>query len=120
MEELISQALRLSKHPLYDPANNVLIDLRLVDSTDLYAARLRSLVHAESETKLQRKVAIVASKDHMYGQARMFQSMASELMSEYRVFRDYYVALAWLLRKETPARRVDMKQLHRASSSSRD
>lgn len=120
MDELTSRALRLSKHPLYEPTDNVLIDLRLMNSTDLYAARLRSLVHAESEAELQRKVAIVASKDHMYGQARMFQSMASELVSEYRVFRDYYVALAWLLRKETPARRVNMKQLRSANSGSLD
>lgn len=100
LEEAKCEAKRLADHPLYDPLYHVMIDLRQMDSTDLDATGLRAILNKELEMGYSRKVAIVASKDHLYGLARMYQSMAVDLKSEYRVFRDYFNGLAWLLQKK--------------------
>lgn len=99
MEEVRSQATRIKTHPLYDPLLDLMLDLRRVESLELDASQLREIVIAESIAGYQRKVAITASGDHVYGLARMFQSMAIDLKSEFSVFRDYFSGLAWLLQK---------------------
>lgn len=99
-EQANSEALRLAGHPLYDPFYNIMIDLRQMGSTDMDAAGLRAILNKELEMGYNRKVAIVASKDLLYGMARMYQSMAADLKSDYRVFRDYFNGLAWLLQRK--------------------
>ncbi|MDH5737891.1 MAG: hypothetical protein OEZ23_06240 [Gammaproteobacteria bacterium] len=98
-DDLVTHFQRLLTHPLYDPLCNVMMDFRRVDSLDLEAVQLRSIVDAERVAGYKRRIALTTSTDHVYGLARVFQSMATDLSSEYRVFRDYFSGMAWLLGK---------------------
>jgi hypothetical protein len=96
--------------PLYDPAFSVLADAREVARVDLTSPGMQSLAEYMQLNDARHgggKLAIVVKSDELFGLARMYQQLRFDAQYEIAVFRDYYVALAWLLEKDSKADHTD-------------
>jgi hypothetical protein len=86
--------------PEFDPANDLLVDLRGADSSSRSTAALRRLVAilvpSLQGTSRRLQVAVVAPADLSFGLARMTRAFADELPWRFAVFRTLEEALAWL------------------------
>jgi len=96
-EEMKGLAERLVVHPFFEPELDVLVDLRNVRNLNMDAVTMRQIVDTEKQMGYKRRVALVTSREEIYGLARMFQTMTEDLKSEFRVFDDYFNSLAWLV-----------------------
>jgi len=78
---------------------NGLIDLREVAGVELDANAVGDLAHLTSsfeERVAGARVALVASRDLVFGMARMYQSLRADAPYEIGVFRDMDEARFWL------------------------
>ena len=103
----IDQALhRASHHPLMRSDLDILVNLRDVEQLDLDHAGLAELARrdeiASRKVPHPRRVAIVATDDYNFGVSRMYQSLSLEGPAEVRVFRDLFLAKAWLTGPREP------------------
>jgi hypothetical protein len=93
--DILGQRERIESDPEYDPAFAHLIDFRGVSEVDLDAAIVRTVavptVHVSGA-----KRAIVATREAVYGMARMFEQLRNVEHEDVRVFRDVEEARRWL------------------------
>ena len=79
---------------------NLLVDLRLTDSSQRSNNALRKLSDFMNgqfkNTDKKIKVAVIASKDISFGLARMYEAFIKTVKVEFVVFRAADAALAWL------------------------
>ncbi len=78
-----------------DPNTRVLSDLRGVEHIDLTEIGFRKALHNQDRIRAD-KAAIVAPVDLTFGLSRIYETLATELANEVRVFRDWHEALHWL------------------------
>ena len=106
--------------PAYTPALDVFIDARKVTSI-MPASAVR---YFATEARLQPRVpswrAIVASDDHVYGSARMFQAHVEGSGAEYRGFRDEDAARAWIAECRSRARATAVRPVTPAPEPGRE
>jgi len=85
----------LAKDDRIDPNPRVLSDLRDVDHIDLTEHGFRKALNNQGRI-LADKAAIVAPVELTFGLSRIYETLATELGNEVRVFRDWHEALHWL------------------------
>lgn len=97
---------RAREHPLALAGAHLLVDLRDVSELAFVQHDLVIVSRRESEAASKlwapRRIAIVASDDYKYGVSRMYQSQAGDRHSEVKVFRDRFLAHAWLRNPDEP------------------
>lgn len=83
---------------LVDTTRDLLVDLRDLRDFKMNSATVRVSVSKFKPVahKRQRKVAVVAPTDIVFGMARMYEMMRPESSSPYGVFRDFEAARNWL------------------------
>ena len=83
---------------LVDTTRDLLVDLRGLDDFTVMTTTVRQAVSKFKPVahKRQRKVAVVAPTDTVFGVARMYEMMRPESNSPYEVFRDFEAARKWL------------------------
>ena len=83
---------------LIDTTRDLLVDLRVLHDFKVSTATVRVAVSKFKPVahKRQRKVAVVAPTDTVFGVARMYEMMRPESNSPYEVFRDFEAARKWL------------------------
>lgn len=85
--------------PDFRPGLLELADVRGVESLNVTSEGISRLAGADATHSMDertRRLAIVASSDHVYGMARMYQTMTALHRPEVAVFRDYAEACVWL------------------------
>ena len=91
---------RFFKGDTFDPASELLIDLREADSRPRNPGTLHRLAVFVREnlkdSPARPKIAVLAPKSLSFGLARMYQSYSDSIPWEYVVFRTIDAALAWL------------------------
>lgn len=97
---------RAAHHPLLRDNSDILVNLRDVEQLELDQSDLAEMVRREErfsrKLKLPRRIAVVATNDYNFGVSRMYQSLSIEAVSEVRVFRDLFLARAWLAGPRDP------------------
>jgi len=90
---------RLLNDPQFNPGMKELADLRDVEWDEITKDRLLNFIEMEKFyiSKLgECRIAVVTSSDLHFGFMRMFISMMSEFLGDFRIFRDMEEAEAWL------------------------
>lgn len=98
-EDILQHKNRLLSDPNFKPGMRELSDLRGIERLDVTPDGVMKMVqhdetHAPEVTA--HRLAIVASKDVVYGMARMYQSLTEQIVVNVRIFRDFEAARAWL------------------------
>jgi hypothetical protein len=96
--EFRTYVLRQVHNPTIQLGMKELADFRQVAQMNVTAQTLRDTV-ALAQTHpqwLHIPVAVVVSRDLVYGLARMYQILAEESLAPTEIFRDMDAALAWL------------------------
>ena len=88
----------LISQPDFDPTMADLADMTQVERLEISTKAVRQLVSMFEAPELQSdsKLAIVAASDHVFGMARMYETLSSHTSEHIRVFRDMAEAEAWL------------------------
>jgi len=89
----------LLSQPDYDASLDDLADMRSVERLEVSTHMVRQLVDMFTPIDtlgLTTRLAIVASRDHVFGMARMYEILRSDAPEQIRVFRDYDEAIGWL------------------------
>lgn len=100
MEEFVTTVERAQGTPAYWPGVSILWDCRELDGSIMDDDAMREIVTFDEKHAGKRgrgRPAFVCSRDLEFGLLRMFQAFADRLPTEFRVFRDYEEATAWLL-----------------------
>lgn len=97
--QLLETYRKLVKEPDFDIHYNDLVDLSSVDQFDITANGLHQvadLLKPYTGEQIHSKLAIVATKAHVYGMARMYQMIRADAPRQVRVFREMSEASSWL------------------------
>ena len=97
--EVIDTYEKLLADPNYDATLNDLADLRAVERLEVSTEvvyRVAGLYEPLDQLGIRRRIAIVAPADHIFGLARMFESVRAGAPEQIAVFRDIDEARAWL------------------------
>jgi len=94
-DDLLGHRQQLESDPDFDPAFAQLIDCRGVTEVALDSRTIRSIA-TPSVYAPGAKRAIVATRDAVYGLARMYERIRGGESDEVRVFRDIEEARRWL------------------------
>jgi hypothetical protein len=86
---------RLAADPEFVPALRQLIDMREIEELEITSEGIQRLAQGNPFGTGSRRAG-VASKDDVYGVARMFEMMRQEKGDELRIFRSLDDALDWL------------------------
>jgi len=89
----------LVRHPSYTTGMNGMIDLRDVQSLELFGDDVRSgaeLVIRLGDAFTGSRWAVLATTDPVFGIARQFELMVADARFEVRAFRDVAAAERWL------------------------
>ena len=83
---------------LVDTTRDLLVDLRGLNDFKVMTTTVRQAVSKFKPVahKRQRKVAVVAPTDIIFGVARMYEMLRPDSNSPYEVFRDFEAARKWL------------------------
>jgi len=86
----------------FDPHLNSLLDFSAVDEVKVTAGGMREVERLFRAEHLvaERKVALVAPSDVLYGMARMYEILHQESVEKVRVFRDGAEARDWVTSAE--------------------
>lgn len=99
-KEFLDFYKKLFRSDTFDPAMNLLVDLREADSTSRskeVLLQLAEFMHATlSGITTKIKVAVVAPKELSFGLARMYEAFSNMTPLDFVVFRSTDTALAWL------------------------
>ncbi|RJQ46129.1 MAG: hypothetical protein C4534_03215 [Gaiellales bacterium] len=98
-EDIVDMKRRLLADPDYDPGMKELSDIRGVDDFQVTAAGISRFVgidEVKSEVVKDHLLAIVASRDVIYGMARMYQSQTQSFKPGVEIFRTMEEAREWL------------------------
>jgi hypothetical protein len=98
-DEFLAYATRMVNDPLIDPAVDQLLDLRDVDDAAVMTDTIRrvaEIFRGFDPIPARSKLAIVASKDLLFGMARMYEVYRDRDEASIRVFRDIDEARRWL------------------------
>ncbi|MBU8920772.1 MAG: STAS/SEC14 domain-containing protein [Bacteroidales bacterium] len=103
MEDLIGSLEKVYSRPDYDPAMNVLWDLRDADFSAFVSPQIqqvRDFVTSNWGTEGTSHAAMVVSSDEAFGLMRMYEFyLKQKSRNEVQVFRDYDEALDWITKK---------------------
>lgn len=94
-EDLQSHQQALLSDPAFAPTFCQLWDFRGIDRVEVSNALLRELAGSRSFAPGAKR-AVVASRDLLYGLARMFQIMHDDAPEDFQVFRTLEDATSWL------------------------
>lgn len=90
----------LMASPLYDPAHDILVDLRenatFALTGDALADFARQFASAGGEAMRQTRLAVIVATDEQFGVARMYGAYRGQVSDRLQVFRDAAEACAWL------------------------
>lgn len=90
----------LMASPLYDPAHDILVDLRdnvtFALDGDALADFARDFATAGGEAMRQTRLAVVVASDEQFGVARMYGAYRGQVSDRVQVFRDAADACQWL------------------------
>jgi len=95
-DDLISEAIALSKHVDFNPAFSHIIDFSAATSTTLSPAFLRSFAQEKSLFSRDAKQVVVAPQPHIFGLARMVQMLREARSPNIEVVRSMNEACALL------------------------
>lgn len=97
-EELASLSEALLRDPAYQHVTRQLADLRQCEGIEVPTEELRDLARHVSVTDQREgvRLAVVATRDVMFGMARLYTAHREPSTMEIRVFRDMREARAWL------------------------
>ena len=97
--EALSAIHAMVGHPEFRPGFDALVDLTAVEDIPLSGADIRQKVRVDTDLmpKLgSARWAFVATRDVVYGLARMYQVLMEGTSIEVQTFRDLEMAEAWL------------------------
>ena len=99
-QEFISSYHSLFEEDRFDPAMDLLVDLRQADSSKRsqeaiqeFAGYLKGWMQ---KTEERSRVAVIAPEDVSFGLARMYEVYAEPAHRDFMVFRETNAALEWL------------------------
>ena len=98
-EEVLSHKGAMAADPACRPGMLELSDVRSVSQLMVTASGIQAMVAVDAEhgpALSGHRLAIVASKDVVFGMARMYQNMTGDNVSGVGVFRDIPAAAEWL------------------------
>jgi len=99
LERFAAYFQALVSHPDFHPGLNALWDFRQFKMASVPTATLRRLAGFLQENRDMRRgarVAVVVDSDADFGVARMFEAIATDVPSHFRVFRSVEQARDWL------------------------
>jgi hypothetical protein len=101
--DAIAHRENLRKHPDFDPSFSQLVDLSNVTNIEFSREDVERFAQ-DTIFSLNSRRAALATGDHAYGLARMFEMLREcKGEEELRVFRNLEEALDWVLAKNAPA-----------------
>lgn len=92
-QALAALRARLLEDPRFDADQDLLVDLRQVETAEISTAAVRRLAQ-EGAPRTARRVALVTELDMIFGLARMYQSLRGPEL-DMEVFRKLADALEW-------------------------
>jgi hypothetical protein len=98
-DEILEYATRMVNDPGIDPGVDQLIDLRGIDAAAVLSDTIRRLAEIFRDydpVPARAKLAIVASRDVLFGMARMYEVYRDRDSDSIGVFRDIEEARRWL------------------------
>jgi hypothetical protein len=95
-DDLISEAIELSKHADFNPAFSHIVDFSAATSTTLTPEFLRSFAQEKSLFNRDAKQVVVAPQPHIFGLARMVQMLREARSPNIEVVRSMNEAYALL------------------------
>jgi hypothetical protein len=98
-EELLAHKRKLTADPGFKRGMVEVSDVREVTQLDVTPEGVRSFVHQDqldAERLRDYKLAIVVSRDVVFGMARMYQTLTEENVPNVGVFRNLEEAKVWL------------------------
>ncbi len=94
-DDILDHQRRLKADPEFDPTFRQLLDMREIEELTATAEGIRQLARGNPFISGSRRGG-VASKDVVFGMARMFEMMREQMGDEFRMFRSMDAALDWL------------------------
>jgi hypothetical protein len=94
-DDILGHQRRLIADPEFDPTFRQLLDMREVEELAATAEGIRQLARGNPFVSGSRRAG-VASRDVVFGMARMFEMMREQRGDEFRMFRSMDEALDWL------------------------
>jgi hypothetical protein len=97
--DILSLKALLAADPRWRPGMRELSDVRGVERLDVTTAGVRQMAawDAAADPAIgQYRLAIVASRDHVFGMARMYEMLTDQSVPGVSVFRDIDEAIRWL------------------------
>ncbi len=100
-DEIVRFYVQLAEGPKLKPGLSILIDVRAVETAELSADGVRSIVSSfkmRNEVSGMGRIAMVATKDLLYGYGRVMLALVdgTPQAPETMVFRDLESAMIWL------------------------
>jgi len=99
-EEFMSSYRSLFEGGRFDPSMDLVVDLRLADSSRRSQEAIREFAAYLKEwmrkTDKKSRVVVIAPKDVSFGLARMYEAYAESAHRDFTVFREADEALEWL------------------------
>ena len=100
-DEIVRFYVQLAEGPKLKPGLSILIDVRAVETAELSADGVRSIVSSfkmRNEVSGMGRIAMVATKDLVYGYGRVMLALVdgTPQAPETMVFRDLESAMIWL------------------------
>lgn len=98
-QDILQLKARLVADPKWTPGMRELSDVRSIDRLSVTAVGVRHMAlrdERDARALASYRLAIVVSRDEVYGMARMYQIMTEQTVPNVRVFRDIEEAKNWL------------------------
>lgn len=99
-QEFINSYHSLFEGDSFDPAMDLVVDLRQADSSKRSQEAIQEfakyLKDWMQKTEKRSRVAVIAPRDVSFGLARMYEAYAEPAHREFTVFREENAALEWL------------------------